>query len=271
MKSDINGCLYFVNLFFIYATGSCIADMDRYAAFWMGFIHSLFREKTHGLQGRIKKIPQLLQLWDSEGVCSCFCLKLRQVCVSMAAFLLAFFCFRYFSFVRASAPCSLLDPCRPLLEKENPRFDGLSMFNFPFFGVFRQSNLSMFSQVQIEVNELFGDKLGVRLRMEGLVVSNFDVPEAGIGYLHEFHGLSCTSMSSMDYHHSPLMLWMAGDCEEVSHIFAGFSQEATFLQFASFVSYPLKLARGSRCRLALWGWDRCCEWKSSRFPGGRRC
>eukprot|EP00435_Cladocopium_sp_Y103_P021946 s3346_g5.t1 len=32
--------------------------------------------------------------------------------------------------------------------------------------------------VQIEVNELFGDKLGVRLRMEGLVVSNFDVPEA---------------------------------------------------------------------------------------------
>ena len=51
----------------------------------------------------------------------------------------------------------------------------------------------MFSQVQIEVNELFGDKLGVRLRMEGLVVSNFDVPEAGIGYLHEFHGLSSFS------------------------------------------------------------------------------
>eukprot|EP00434_Breviolum_minutum_P033111 symbB.v1.2.029296.t1/scaffold3192.1/size63200/1 len=32
--------------------------------------------------------------------------------------------------------------------------------------------------VEIAVNELFGDKLGVRLRMEGLVVSNFDVPEA---------------------------------------------------------------------------------------------
>eukprot|EP00913_Durusdinium_trenchii_P021518 g20220.t1 len=32
--------------------------------------------------------------------------------------------------------------------------------------------------VQIEVKELFGDKLGVRLRMENLVVSNFDVPEA---------------------------------------------------------------------------------------------
>ena len=175
-----------------------MADMHRYAAFWMGFIHSLFLEKTHGLQGRIKKIPQLLQLWDSEGVCSCFCLKLRQVCVSMAAFLLAFFCFRYFSFVRASAPCSLLDPCRPLLEKENPRFDGLSMFNFKnstsHFLVFSVSQtFPCLSQVQIEVNELFGDKLGVRLRMEGLVVSNFDVPEAGIGYLHEFHGLSSFS------------------------------------------------------------------------------
>lgn len=32
--------------------------------------------------------------------------------------------------------------------------------------------------VQIEVSELFGEKLGVRLRMEGLLVSNFDVPEA---------------------------------------------------------------------------------------------
>jgi len=32
--------------------------------------------------------------------------------------------------------------------------------------------------VEILVKELFDDKLGVRLRMEGLVVSNFDVPEA---------------------------------------------------------------------------------------------
>eukprot|EP00438_Fugacium_kawagutii_P000547 Skav223848 [mRNA] locus=scaffold2304:350447:358499:+ [translate_table: standard] len=32
--------------------------------------------------------------------------------------------------------------------------------------------------VKIEVHQLFDDKLGVRLRMEGLVVSNFDVPEA---------------------------------------------------------------------------------------------
>ena len=36
-------------------------------------------------------------------------------------------------------------------------------------------------KVEILVKELFNDdKLGVRLRMEGLVVSNFDVPEAGV-------------------------------------------------------------------------------------------
>lgn len=161
MKSDINGWLYFVNLFFIYATGSCMADMDRYAAFWMGFIHSLFREKTHGLQGRIKKIPQLLQLWDSEGVCSCFCLKLRQVCVSMAAFLLAFFC-------------------------------------FPFFGVFRQSNLSMF---------ISGADWGERtLRRQ----AGGPAAHGGSGGQQLWRAWGGnTSMSSMDYHHSPLMLWMA--------------------------------------------------------------
>ena len=33
--------------------------------------------------------------------------------------------------------------------------------------------------------------------------------------------------------------------------------------------YPWQLsAAGSRCWLALWGWDRCSEWKNSRFSRG---
>ena len=72
------------------------------------------------------------------------------------------------------------------------------------------------------MNELFGDKLGVRLRMEGLVVSNFDVPEAGRD-LHKdpwpAHGHGSSSFS----HILPLCFeyfeWQLGDSEELPHHF----------------------------------------------------
>ena len=61
--------------------------------------------------------------------------------------------------------------------------------------------MGWFSEVYIEVSALFDNKLGVRLRMEGLVVSNFDVPEAmgpsgwrslgfkGVRWFETSHGL----------------------------------------------------------------------------------
>ena len=61
-------------------------------------------------------------------------------------------------------------------------------------------------KVEILVKELFNDdKLGVRLRMEGLVVSNFDVPEAGVASVWEGlkeipahpHNLTTTDMLTM--------------------------------------------------------------------------